>query len=436
MCRYLQARTDFFDRVTLNALDRQVAQIVVVGAGYDGRALRYRTSRARWWEIDRPTTHRDKRARLARLGLATDHVTFLAVDLADGGLAKALTESGFRPNEPALFLAEGVVSYLDADTFRTMLRELRSVAARGTRLALSLPRSGVDPGERARFDAHVAALGEPAVGSIGTDDAEGFLAECGWGLVELSERARTAGFLMAAPTFAPVELKGDLLTEAFDYDGGRQVTAYVPPDPAEAVVFAGDGQLISNWGSVLEQAGMPSTMIIGAHRSTDGTLRLHEYALGFDPGRFAAHEKFFVDDVRRWARARLTVALPRERTAVCGVSASGELALAMGLRHPDIYGVVFCASPGGGFRPPGVMPSPLPHTYLVAGTSEPFLRENATRWAEALGGAGGDVVLTERDGSHGGTFWRDELPLMVAWPSGVDVSGAGRQRTHEDPGAL
>jgi hypothetical protein len=37
---------------------------------------------------------------------------------------------------------------------------------------------------------------------------------------------------------------GGLVTETFPYDGGRPVTVYVPPAPPEAVVFAGDGQLI------------------------------------------------------------------------------------------------------------------------------------------------------------------------------------------------
>src|SRR5207248_2327748 len=83
-------------------------------------------------------------------------------------------------------------------------------------------------------------------------------------------------------------------------------------------------------------------------RLEDETLRLHEYSPGkstaafaFDPERFAAHEKFFVEDVRRWAQSRFGLALPVDRTAVFGVSASGELALAMGLRYPDIYGVGF-----------------------------------------------------------------------------------------------
>lgn len=112
------------------------------------------------------------------------------------------------------------------------------------------------------------------------------------------------------------------------------------------------------------------------------------------------------------------MALSAERSAVFGVSAGGELALALGLRHPHVYGAVFCASPGGGYKPPAVMPNPLPRTYLVAGTQEPFFLGNAKRWADALHDRGADVVIRERTGSHGGAFWREEFPLMVKWAFG------------------
>ncbi len=215
-------------------------------------------------------------------------------------------------------------------------------------------------------------------------------------------------------------LSGNLVTENFAYDGGRQVTVYVPPDPPEAVVFAGDGQLISHWGGYLEAADGPPTMIVGAHRThdRDEMARIREYSPSFDAHRFAAHEQFFVQDVRRWVRSRFGVAFPADRTAVCGVSASGELSLALGLRYPDIYGAVFSASPGAGYRPPAVMPSPLPRTYLVAGTLEPFFLQNATRWADALRAAAAEVVMTQRLGSHGDPFWAAEFPLMVAWAFG------------------
>ncbi|GLZ00472.1 alpha/beta hydrolase-fold protein [Actinoplanes sp. NBRC 103695] len=218
---------------------------------------------------------------------------------------------------------------------------------------------------------------------------------------------------------------GELVTETLDYDGGRQVTAYVPSAAAEAIVFAGDGQLVETWGGVLAAADLPPTMIVGAHRLEDETLRIHEYSPGrttaafaFDPERFAAHEKFFVEDVRRWAVTRLGVELPAHRTAVFGVSAGAELALAMGLRHPGIYNTVFGASPGAGYQPPAVLTGRLPRTYLVTGTEEPFFRDNAARWADALRDAGGDVVLTVRAGSHGDAFWEQELPRMVTWAFG------------------
>jgi pimeloyl-ACP methyl ester carboxylesterase len=206
-----------------------------------------------------------------------------------------------------------------------------------------------------------------------------------------------------------------LVTETLEYDGGRQITVYVPPGPPDAIVFAGDGQRIARWGRLLEGADVPSTMIVGVHGLADEMPRLHEYSPVFDAERFAAHEEFFVNDVRRWVRSRFGVALPMERTAVFGVSAGGELALALGLRHPDIYGAVLSASPGAGYTPAGLLPSSIPRVYLVGGTLEPFFRDNATRWWVALRGAGADVVMHERVGSHGDALWQNEFPLMVAW---------------------
>src|SRR5882757_1960713 len=121
----------------------------------------------------------------------------------------------------------------------------------------------------------------------------------------------------AAPGPARADpIAGELVTETFEYDGGRQVTVYVPPEPPEAVVFAGDGQLISQWGGHLETADVPPTMIVGAYRTgdTDEMVRIQEYSPSFNPERFAEHERFFVTDLRRWVRSRFGVALPADRT--------------------------------------------------------------------------------------------------------------------------
>lgn len=188
---------------------------------------------------------------------------------------------------------------------------------------------------------------------------------------------------------------------------------YVPADSPTALVYAADGEVVAGWGALL--GASPPIMVVGVHRAADETQRLHEYSPGFDPSRFAAHESFVVDDVRRWIASRFGVALQAGRTAVYGASAGGELALALGLRHPELFGTVLCASPGAGYRPPAELPRPLPRVHLAAGTSEPFFLANATRWENALRNVGADVVMTESAGSHGDAFWRDGFPALVDW---------------------
>ena len=152
---------------------------------------------------------------------------------------------------------------------------------------------------------------------------------------------------------------------------------YVPKDPPEAIVFAGDGQMISQWGGILEAADLPPTMIDWrAPRGRRDAAGYTEYSPKFDPERFAAHERFFVEDVGAWARSRFGVTLPQSARRCLVFRRVVALALAIGLRHPDRYGAIFSASPARGYRPPDVMPSSLPRTYLVAGTQEPFFLDN------------------------------------------------------------
>jgi methyltransferase (TIGR00027 family) len=63
----MAARTRFFDSGLLHACERGVGQVVIVGAGYDGRPLRFRRPGVTFYELDHPATQADKRARLAEV---------------------------------------------------------------------------------------------------------------------------------------------------------------------------------------------------------------------------------------------------------------------------------------------------------------------------------------------------------------------------------
>jgi methyltransferase (TIGR00027 family) len=202
MYEYLGARTAFFDRVVVHAIDGGITQVVVGGAGYDGRAFRYARPGVRWFEVDHPATQADKRARLARLGLDAAHITFIPADFTAGPVAAPLRDAGLDPARPALFLFEGVAVYLDRLVIEGVLAGFREVTTAGSPLAISVS-TGAATGTRASFQARVAELGEPARTVLTAEDAAGLLAAAGWAPREASDRQRLAGLLLARAASVP-----------------------------------------------------------------------------------------------------------------------------------------------------------------------------------------------------------------------------------------
>ena len=201
MARYLRARTAFFDRVVVNGLERDVTQVACIGAGYDGRPLRYAKSGVRWFEVDHPATQADKRLRLKRLKIEVSHIRFVALDLNRGGVDSALIDSGWDPDANSLMLCEGLAVYLDARVLETLLKDLRVLATAGARLALSLPLPATRADRRERFRAAIAAVGEPARNTLTSEQAAEILAATRWRAADVSTRSRRAGFAVAAPAW-------------------------------------------------------------------------------------------------------------------------------------------------------------------------------------------------------------------------------------------
>jgi methyltransferase (TIGR00027 family) len=256
MREYLDARTRFFDRVVVGAIGRGVRQVVVGAAGYDGRAFRYARSGVRWFEVDQPATQRDKRERLERLGIAVRHVRFVEADFTSDPVAERLTAAGLDPARPGLFLLEGVAVYLEPAVLERVLRQFRQVARSGSRLAISVSRSGTDAEARSRFQAAVAALGEPARSALEADEATGVLARTGWQVMSGEDaddpeaaarraRLRSAGLLTATAgpttssgpttTTGPTTSRPCISREAVNWATGVLVRARLAvekPDPA------------------------------------------------------------------------------------------------------------------------------------------------------------------------------------------------------------
>lgn len=184
MARYLASRTAFVDRVVVAWLSRRGgSQVVSVGAGYDGRALRYASPGTRWFELDHPDTQADKVARLTRLGIDVSGIAFVGADFATDDIAGALARAGHDASTPTLFTCEGVAGYLSSEVLATLLRALASCAASGSRLAITLhldPETATQRDARARLSAAVGSMGEPLTSSIPRARVRASLLDTGW----------------------------------------------------------------------------------------------------------------------------------------------------------------------------------------------------------------------------------------------------------------
>jgi methyltransferase (TIGR00027 family) len=147
----LIARTRFFDERVLAAISAGMAQVVILGAGYDDRALRFRSPGVRYFELDHPATQADKARRLRALRAAkpgSGGPTLAPADFRDHDVAGVLEASGQDAGQPTLFICEGLLVYLDQPTCVRLLAALCARAATGSELAVSLAihREGLDSG--------------------------------------------------------------------------------------------------------------------------------------------------------------------------------------------------------------------------------------------------------------------------------------------------
>ncbi|MFI1418631.1 SAM-dependent methyltransferase [Streptomyces sp. NPDC020731] len=177
---FLAVRTRWFDDFLTAPDGPDVRQVVGLGAGLDARAIRLSWHEGTTlFEVDQADLLAYKEERLRESGLrARCARRVVPADLA-GDWVSALLDAGYRPDEPSVWFAEGVLFYLPERLAHSVLEQVGTVCAPGTRLAVDLIGTGVFrlPYTREFLD-RLAEAGSPW--QFGTDDPAGFLSGCGW----------------------------------------------------------------------------------------------------------------------------------------------------------------------------------------------------------------------------------------------------------------
>jgi methyltransferase (TIGR00027 family) len=188
---YVLARTRIMDSVFSEALDAHVAQIVLLGAGFDTRALRFadRNRGTRIFELDVPTAQEPKRdiLRKKKISLPAE-LTFVPINFDKEDISAVLSGAGFQTGGKTLFLWEGVTMYLTAGAVDGTLDFIRRRSAPGSRVVFDyiyasvLRRENRYYGERNIYDT-IRQTGEGWTFGLEDGAVESFLAERGFALV-------------------------------------------------------------------------------------------------------------------------------------------------------------------------------------------------------------------------------------------------------------
>ncbi len=181
---YMQIRTRVLDDHVRSFLAAHPdGQLVLLGAGYDCRAIRLpELAGVPVFEIDHPATQARKQRVLAQLGVASPaHYIAWNFEQPMSELAGALT--GFDRARPALTIWEGVTMYLTEPAIDASLRAIRSWCAPGSQLAMTyFERTRIErPSPMMRLVRTVVrASGEPFVWGWQAEEVPPYLAARGF----------------------------------------------------------------------------------------------------------------------------------------------------------------------------------------------------------------------------------------------------------------
>ena len=189
MRMFIAVRARFAEDCLVEAVQRGVRQLVVVGAGLDTYAYRCPFSNLRIFEVDHPDTQAWKRQRLATAAIPLPaFLTFAPVDFERRGLAEGLAAAGFDPSQQTFFTWLGVVPYLTPDALWSTLRLIAGLP-NGAQVVFdySNPADSLSPELRASHEwraARVAAWGEAFLTHFATDDLRARLMDLGFAEIE------------------------------------------------------------------------------------------------------------------------------------------------------------------------------------------------------------------------------------------------------------
>jgi len=192
MYEYVIARTKYIDAVFRQVLSRQFNQILILGAGFDTRALRFHheAGATRMFELDVPITQNAKINQYRKRGLTIPpNLTFISIDFDKELLSTKLKEAGFAAGVRSLFILEGLLMYLQPESVDDLFRAIHEFSGAGSEVVFDSVYTSVLRHENLFFGEEdvvktVSKAGEKWQFGIEKNGIEDYLKTRGFALIE------------------------------------------------------------------------------------------------------------------------------------------------------------------------------------------------------------------------------------------------------------
>jgi methyltransferase (TIGR00027 family) len=184
------ARSRYVEEVFEERYAAGVAQVIVLGAGFDTMAIKHRGRGCTFFEVDHPATQAEKRRILAKHDDLGRDIRFVPVDFARDEMVAELDKAGFDASAPSFVSWLGVAMYLEEAVVIATLTALATRLARGSELIFdAYPRmADIALTERPLFmaaRAFTAREGEPMTDWFAPAMIGDYLSGTGFALVEM-----------------------------------------------------------------------------------------------------------------------------------------------------------------------------------------------------------------------------------------------------------
>lgn len=188
---YVIARAKYFDEQFIHALKEYVPQIVLLGSGYDTRAIRYQTQNqgSTVFELDTPALLKNKQAIFKQNGIdIPDRLKLCPIIFGKDDLATVLKQADFDLSLKTLFMWEGVNYYLPEPAVDETLSFIKENTPTGSTLVFDYFYQSFIDGNHDYYGAKeiataVQEVGEPFQFGIEPESLASFLADFGFELL-------------------------------------------------------------------------------------------------------------------------------------------------------------------------------------------------------------------------------------------------------------